>query len=78
MAEDFFYSKSGFAPYSDGSGFRVTVTIEQETETSEPTISFDDIWRLPASEWVSVARKIERMLDLVTRPTGTDVGGARE
>lgn len=47
MSEPFYYSKSGFAPYSDGSGFRVTVTIEQETETSEPTISFDDIWRLP-------------------------------
>lgn len=71
MAEEkFFYSKSGFAPYGDGSGFRVTITVEQETETSEPTISFDDIWRLPVSEWVSVSRKIERMLDLVTRPAG--------
>lgn len=74
--EKFFYSKSGFAPYPDGSGFRVTVTIEQETETSAPTITFDDIWRLPADEWVAVARKIERMLDLIQRPT--DVGGAHE
>lgn len=70
MAEEmfFFYSKSGFAPFSDGSGFQVTITIEQKTESSSPTISIDDIWRLPADEWVSVARKIQRMLDLVTPP----------
>lgn len=65
--EKFFYSKSGFAPYSDGSGFRVTVTVEQETEHAEPTITFEDIWHLPVSEWLSASRKIERMLDLVTR-----------
>ena len=59
MSDDkFFYSKSGFAPYSDGSGFRVTVTIEQETEDAEPTVTFEEIWRLPASEWVSASRKI--------------------
>ncbi|QPF81704.1 hypothetical protein IC762_12470 [Bradyrhizobium genosp. L] len=75
--EKFFYSKSGFAPYSDGSGFKVTVTIEQETEESEPTISFEDVWRIPASEWVSVSRKIERLLDLVQRPA-SPVGNSRE
>jgi hypothetical protein len=70
MSEDkFFYAKSGFAPYPDGSGFRVTTTIEQDAEGSEPTISIDGIWRLPASEWIAVARKIERMLDLVTDPS---------
>lgn len=66
--EKFFYAKSGFAPYSDGSGFKVTITIEQETEDAEPTITFEDIWRLPVSEWIATARKIERMLDLVKRP----------
>lgn len=72
MSDDkFFYSKSGFAPYSDGSGFRVTVTIEQETEESEPTVTLEDVWRLPASEWVDVAHKIERMLDLIKRPAVT-------
>ncbi len=72
MSDDkFFYSKSGFAPYSDGSGFRVTVTIEQETEDAEPTVTFEEIWRLPASEWVSASRKIERLLDMVIRPTDT-------
>lgn len=69
MANDqFFYSKSGFLPYSDGSGFKVTATIEQETETSEPTISFESIWRVPVSEWSEVSKKIERLLDLVRRP----------
>jgi hypothetical protein len=74
MTDDkFFYAKSGFAPYSDGSGFQVTTTVEQDTESSEPTISIEAVWRLPVHEWVAVARKIERMLDLVTWPAG-DVG----
>ena len=69
MSDDkFFYAKSGFAPYNDGSGFQVTTTIEKETESSEPTISIDAVWRLSASEWVSAAQKIERMLDLVNGP----------
>lgn len=67
----FFYSKSGFAPYGDGSGFKVTVTIEQVTEDSEPTISIEEVWRLSASEWVQAARKIERTLDLIQRPAKT-------
>lgn len=71
MSDDkFFYAKSGFAPYADGGGFQVTTTIEQDTEESEPTISIEAVWRLSASEWVQVAHKIERMLDLVTRPAG--------
>lgn len=68
MSNDkFFYAKSGFAPYSDGSGFKIETTIEQETETSEPTISLESVWRVPVSEWIAAARKIERMLDLVQR-----------
>lgn len=67
--EKFFYAKSGFAPYADGSGFKVTTTIEKETEESELTISIEEVWRISASEWVTVARKIERMLDLVTGPS---------
>lgn len=77
MSEDkFFYSKSGFAPYSDGSGFKVTVTIEQDTEESEPTIAIEQVWNMAASEWVTVARKIERLLDMV-RPSA-DVGNPTE
>jgi hypothetical protein len=78
MADDkFFYAKSGFAPYADGSGFQVTITVEKETEESEPTISIESVWRMSAFEWVRVAHKIERMLDLVTGPGG-GVGGSRE
>ncbi len=69
MSDDkFFYSKSGFAPYNDGSGFKITVTIEQETENSEPTISLESVWRISTSEWVEASRKIERLIDLVSRP----------
>lgn len=79
MAEDkFFYAKSGYAPYGDGSGFQVNTTVEQDTETSEPTISIESVWRVPVSEWVIAARKIEHMLDLVQRPSGDPVGGSRE
>ncbi len=70
--EKFFYAKSGYSPYHDGSGFQVTTTIEQDTATSEPTISIESVWRLPVSDWIVAARKIERMLDLVQRPS--DVG----
>jgi hypothetical protein len=66
--EKFFYSKSGFVPYSDGSGFKVTVTIEQETEISEPTVSLDEVYRISASEWADASRKIERILGLIQRP----------
>lgn len=66
--EKHFYAKSGFAPYDDGSGFRVTTTVEQEKEGDEPTISIDQVWRLPISEWIQVAKKIERMLELVGSP----------
>jgi len=68
MSDDkFFYSKSGLAPYSDGSGFKITVTIEKETEESEPTVSLESVFRISASEWVNAARKIERMLDIIQR-----------
>jgi hypothetical protein len=70
--EKFFYAKSGYAPYRDGSGFQVTATIEQDTATSEPTISIESVFRLPVSDWIVAARKIERMLDLIQRPS--DVG----
>lgn len=69
MSDDkFFYAKSGFAPYADGSGFKVNTVIEQDTEDSEPTISIEAVWRVTVSEWITASRKIERMLDLVTRP----------
>ena len=74
MTDKFFYAKSGFAPYADGSGFKVETTIEQETEDSEPTISIEAVWRVPVSEWAQVSRKIERLLDLVNRPSGSPVG----
>lgn len=67
--DNFFYARSGFAPYADSSGFKITVTVKKETEESEPTISFDEIHEISASEWVAAARKIERMLDLVTPDT---------
>lgn len=74
----FFCAESGFAPYGDGSGFRVEVTIEQETEQSEPTISFENIWQLPVSEWIAASRKIERMLDLIQRPAPRASSGERQ
>jgi hypothetical protein len=59
----FYSSEFGLLPYSDGSGFKITAMIEQDTEKSEPTISIESVWRVSASEWVSAARAIEAMLD---------------
>lgn len=61
-------SEVGFAPYSDGSGFKINVTIERANEDSEPTISLEGVFRVPASEWIAAARKIEHILDCIPRP----------
>jgi hypothetical protein len=61
------YSKAEFAPYGDGSGFKINIVIEQ-AEDSEPTITLDDVFRVSASEWIAAARKIEHMLDCIPRP----------
>ncbi len=57
---------SDFVPYSDGSGFQVTVTIEQEYEGAEATIAIETAYRFDASRWPEIRAGIDRLLSAVT------------
>lgn len=62
MAEKILTIKGGASPYDDGSGYRVDFKIEQEGPDTEPTISIEGVYALPASEWPQVARTIEHLI----------------
>jgi hypothetical protein len=66
MLESALKIKTGLAPYADGSGYKVEVTIEQDGHGAEPMLSIEAVYRLPASEWPAVARRIEHLLDAVS------------
>lgn len=62
MSEPPIKMKANFIPYSDGSGHQVSVTIEQEYEGADPTISIETAYRFEISAWPTVRNGIERML----------------
>lgn len=72
MSEPMLRMEHGLAPYDDGSGHKVEITIEQTSPDAEPTLSIEAVFRLPASEWPAVARRIEHLLGTVehTRESG--------
>jgi len=54
--------KTGFAPYSDGSGYALEVEVRQENETSAPTFTIENCWRVDIGHWRVVREGIERMI----------------
>ena len=69
MSDCFKRAVGNFLPYSDGSGYRATVEVEQISAQDNPTISIDGIFRLPASDWPELIAGIETMLKGFPTPT---------
>lgn len=62
MAKPLIETKTGFAPYSDGSGYACEVEVRQESATSAPTITFENCWRVDVSHWPDIRDGVERMI----------------
>jgi hypothetical protein len=78
MSDCFKRAVGNFLPYSDGSGYRATVRVEQSSPQEQPTISIDEIFQLPASEWPDLVAEIETMLkgfSLVPSPPNSEDAG---
>lgn len=75
MSDCFKRAVGNFAPYSDGSGYRATVTIEQASAQEQPTINIDSIFQLPASEWPDLVAGIETMLKGFPSPPNSEDAG---
>ena len=74
MSDPTLTMKAGIAPYGDGSGHQMMVTIEQDSKGAEPTISFDSVFRLPASEWPAAVETINRLLSAAVPPAERGCG----
>lgn len=62
MAEALMEMKTGFAPYADGSGFALSVEVRQEDESSAPTITIENCWRVDIVHWPTIRDGVERMI----------------
>lgn len=62
MTKPLMEMKSGFAPYSDGSGFALEVEVRQESETTTATFTIENCWRVDISHWPTVRDGVERMI----------------
>lgn len=62
MPEPLVKINAGFVPYSDGSGYAVTVIVKQDDETSAPTISIESVGGFDASHWADIRTGIDRLL----------------
>lgn len=63
-----------FLPYDDGSGYRAKVTIEQESNSEQPTITIETIFRLSVSDWPEVVDGIATMLKGFPSTSKTEAG----
>lgn len=64
--------QSGFIPYSDGSGFKASVTLRDANDGLGPQLSID-VGSLDVADWPKVRDGIERLLRILD-----PVGGARD
>lgn len=62
MAEALMAMKTGFAPYADGSGFALVVEVRQENESSAPTITIENCFRVDIAHWPTVRDGVKRMI----------------
>ena len=65
---------AGFIPYSDGSGFQVTVTIEQEQrEGAALTMGIEATYRFEAVHWPEIRDGIDQLMSVVPRSARTAI-----
>jgi hypothetical protein len=53
---------AGSSPYSDGSGYAVTITVEQGEGDSEPMLRVEMVNKIPIDEWPAMRGKIDKLV----------------
>lgn len=62
MTETLMKMRRGFFPYTDGSGYSVTVTISVEHDTADPEIRIEGVGGFGADQWSDLKSGIDTML----------------
>lgn len=60
--------QAGFLPYSDGSGFAVSVTIRQYAAGDDPEIWIETVGGVKASDWPEIVTGVNQLLSAIPSP----------